>query len=391
MTKKLKNSHNLKSRQHRSIKRHIKSRRSLPKKFLLHPSFAFLLLCVGVLLIGITIRAFAVSLAVSAKVSAPFITTPAVIQIITPTITTATTEPLTAIPSTATTTSASVQDAKTPESAVVVIEKTITLNGECPKNSHLEFHRNGVLAGVAPCIGDPTFTVTLDLVPGLNSIVAKVFNITDDEGPAAQNLYISYTPLVAPTTTPSSTATSTTDTTATNTSNSNSAAKTSTKKQTVKPLNLTGDFADLGFFVNEKGKWDLNVTGGTAPYKIKVSWGDGNTEELVVGKEGDFSVSHTYTKASDRTGYVISIQAEDSNNNPAIFQLISVISEKGSDIGRQVEIANSRLHPSIFSQLKRWLFVAWPAYVILILMLASFWLGEREEYKKLVGRFRRRK
>lgn len=356
--------------QKKLIKQKIRRRRSLHKKFLMHPSFLFLLLCVGVLLVGLTMKAFAVSLTVSAKVSAPLITTPAVIQIITPKITTATSRPAAAIPSNVTTGVAPTQDAKTPETAINVIEKTITLTGECPKNSHLEFYKNGTLAGVAPCIGDPTFSIELDLVPGMNAISAKVYNITGDEGPISQTLYANYESLVPASTTSAET----------------SGALAPIKKTSkTTPLSLTTNFTNLGFYVNQEGQWKINITGGTAPYIIDIDWGNNEKTQMVQITDGDFNIKHTYTRASDTSGYVITIRAIDSKGSPATLQLMSIISDKGSPMAGKVDQANAKQNPSFANKFKRWSVIAWPAYLVLGLMIISFWLGEREEYKKLIA------
>jgi hypothetical protein len=40
---------------------------------------------------------------------------------------------------------------------------------------------------------------------------------------------------------------------------------------------------------------------------------------------------------------------------------------------------------------KSWLWLAWPTYIIIVLMLVSFWLGEREEYQHFFTRHRTKK
>lgn len=308
-----------------------------------------MLLCVGVLLVTTTIQALALSYSVTARVPAPLPPTPAVIQIAIPVHTSANHNDRDDHPTAS-------QSATTPQTAIHSDDKTITLAGDCPKDSHIKIYVNEDLRGVAPCIGDPTFSIEIDLVPGLNKITARVFNITEDEGPLSQPIYISYD--VSP-----------------------SAGQS--------PL-LTTNFQYFGFLVGQKGNWDITVAGGTPPYSFVINWGDGSSSNYDLLNPGVLPISHVYKKASSNTGFVISVNATDSVGQTAVFQLLTVVSDRGSHQASLVAIANSSLSPPLITQIRKWLWVEWPAYLVLVLMVTSFWLGEREEYRRLIRRVQRR-
>lgn len=335
---------------------HYRARRRLPfhKRLVLHPLTLFVYLSVGVGLIFASVQVSATNILVTAKVSAPPITEPAVIQIV--------------APSSSPTQATAAQDAKSVETAVVVRSKQIILSGECPKASHLEFYRNGMFAGVAPCIGDPTFSISLDLVEGINAISAKVFNLTDDEGPISQMIYIKYDTSSENTSTSTSTDTST---------------STSTEDKPATPFFITSDFRYLGFNTGETAKWKIHILGGTAPYMFEINWGDGKSDSIKRLDDADFDITHIYQKASSNTGYIITITANDVNKVASVFQMMSIISEKGSHQAGLISVANNNLNPSVLRVLQKWIWAAWPAYILFSLLIFSFWLGERREYLKL--------
>ena len=343
----------------KQIKQRIRNRRPIHKRFLLHPAILFLLLCVGVTLLIVSVQALADSLTVTAKVSAPLPDSPAVIQ--------------TVAPMDQPTQTQAAAPADSVDTAIHVSDNQVLLNGECPADSHIEFYRNNIFAGVASCIGDPTFSIEINLVNGLNLIVGRVFNITDDEGPISQNLYVYYDIPTAPVVSSPVTGTN---------------PATSTNPQPPSVFLLYSDFRYLGFYTNQKASWNLSLKGGVAPYTFNMDWGDGKKSTLIRPDATPFAITHTYTKASTNTGYTITVSVTDASGNKAVMQLLTIISNTNTHTAGQIAVANENLNPSLFKQLQRWLVVAWPAYIVLALMSVSFWLGEREEYSRLVNRIK---
>jgi hypothetical protein len=332
----------------KTIKRRIRRARPLHKKIFLHPLAVFLILCAGVVLLGTSLGASATDISVVATVAAPLPSAPARVHIVSPI-----SEPWL---------QQTVAQGNSPKTAIFTNTKTVTLTGDCPADTHIQFYRNGLFAGVTSCIGDPTFSITIDLVPGLNIIKAKVFNITNDEGPVSDPIYLNYQlpPSQAPViNTPF--------------------------------LNLSSDFSYLGFLVGRQASWNVIVNGGTPPFHVSVDWGDGNSYSYAEPNNGTVDIRHTYKKASGPDGYEIVVRVTDSKGQKATLNLLTIISNPNTSQAHKIALANAALHPGFFARLKRWLWLAWPAYIIVLLMLISFWLGEREEYYRIVRKFRRRK
>lgn len=74
----------------------------------------------------------------------------------------------------------------------------ITVSGTCPDTSYVTVSRDGILSGTSPCVSN-TFTMQLSLVPGANLLLAKVYNITNNEGPASPPVTVFYDAVNPPT------------------------------------------------------------------------------------------------------------------------------------------------------------------------------------------------
>ncbi len=125
-------------------------RRPMHKRVLLHPLSAFALLCVGVLVVGSTFRGQAATYDVTATVPAPAVTDPAVIT--------------------------------EPSNGQHLSGQAIAVKGSCPPQSYVKLYRDGSFAGVSICNAG-VFSVQSSLLAGANKLQARVFNLTDNEGP----------------------------------------------------------------------------------------------------------------------------------------------------------------------------------------------------------------
>jgi len=128
------------------------ARRPLHKQVLTHPFSAFVMLCIGVLLAGSTFQGRAATYDVTATVPAAALTQPALI-----------TEP------------SADQHVQTDEVRVI---------GACPNPSYVKLYRSEVFAGSTTC-SNGAFSLKVYLSLGRNDLRARVFNITDVEGPVS--------------------------------------------------------------------------------------------------------------------------------------------------------------------------------------------------------------
>jgi len=134
-------------------------RRPLHKRMLLHPFTVMVLLCAGVLIAGSTFHSSAASYDVTASVPA---VPPATAAVITD-----------------------------PVSQQHVSDHPIVVHGTCPPASYVKLYRDGSFSGTGLCTAN-TFQVQTDLYPGANSLHAKVYNLTDAEGPTSVPITVYY-------------------------------------------------------------------------------------------------------------------------------------------------------------------------------------------------------
>jgi hypothetical protein len=118
--------------------------------------------------------------------------------------------------------------------------------------------------------------------------------------------------------------------------------------------------------------WPIDLIGGQAPYAVSIDWGDGTTDVLTRLSPGPFTVKHTYHKVGGYLGsYPLIIRAADAAGHTAYLQLTTIVNAStGTNASGKVATAP----PGISN-----LLVIWPLWILLILMIISFWLGERRE------------
>ena len=311
------------------------------KRLLLHPLTLFGLLCVGVLITGWTYRALADTVISSVVEASPLLTGAMITS---------------------------------PTDGSVFQTSPIDVSGICPDNSYVELYLNGVFDGVAWCSDSNTFTVETSLFSGVNTLLAQDFNATDQQGPATPSIGVTYSPPTVQTTPASSDTTTLTTTTPAATS----------ANQIVLPLLLASDFHFQTFSKTKVFTWPLDLEGGTPPYTVHVAWGDGTSSILHFDTDPVFNLTHTYKSA----GYfAVVATATDSKNQQKVFQMAALVTNaKGTlpGVASTPALPKQQLFSNISTVIstQKWLFLAWPAYIVVFLMALSFWLGERRQYSR---------
>jgi hypothetical protein len=140
------------------------------------------------------------------------------------------------------------------------------------------------------------------------------------------------------------------------------------------PLIVTYNYRYQTHHQGESWNWNLDVGGGSRPYSTTITWGDKSTSTLSRVTETTFSISHTFTSAGN---YEPIIKVSDTEGKTAIFQLSAVV--------KALDNAPQSSSLTIFNDIRNYLWIIWPAYITILLMVVSFWLGEYE----IVHRFTR--
>ncbi len=232
-------------------------------------------------------------------------------------------------------------------------ETPMTVSGNCQPETYVVLYRNGVFSGVGQCMQDGTYSIRTDLFVGPNKLQVRVFSPTDQAGPYSDVRTVYYDPL----------------------------------KQMVSdpdirdPLILKSQFRYQGYYTGSSSSWDLSISGGQPPFAIAVDWGDGKTDLTSKATIGDFNLEHTYQAAGGYRGnYPVQITAKDARGAQTSLQLLAIINNPNGATSTTGTTNGGVTDANSYEHLLKY---AWSGYAAAILMLISFWLGERRELQLL--------
>jgi hypothetical protein len=333
------------------IKRRIRQRQPVHKRILLNPLSVITLLCVTVFVVAWTYKATAASYNLTVEVPAAALTEPAVIT--------------------------------SPVNGQTFSQTPINVSGTCPYDSYVTLHDNNLFSGVAWCSQTGNFQIQTSLFNGANDLTASDYNITNEEGPSTSSVTVN---LEIP---QNSSPTNTTN--PTSATGSSGSSTTNSESSNTPPLVLVTNYTFQMYKTNSMLTWQLKLTGGTPPYAVLVDWGNGKTTNYVIGTGPTFVIHNTYTKQGY---YVIKIYVTDAKANKRMLQLVALVNTPGPT-GMFTTLGNAIAPPTaksgiskLFSSTKGWLWLAWPSLIVVMLMLFSFWLGERQELRRLLAKKR---
>lgn len=231
-----------------------------------------------------------------------------------------------------------------PSSGQVFTNSQIDVTGVCPQGLLVKLYKNEVFAGSVVC-ENGSFNLTIDLFSGDNELVARVFDELDQPGPDSNRPVVTFDD--------------------------------SSGDLTQDRVTLTTNFAKRGANPGETLTWPITVTGGTGPYAISVDWGDGEESLLSLDLAGEFIIEHIY----DTPGtYKIIVRATDANGTTSFLQVVGVSNGAVQDVPIAPTDDGATIAPTTSGGFR---FIVWPLYIMLFLIISTFWLGRRYEIKKL--------
>ena len=207
---------------------------------------------------------------------------------------------------------------------------------------------------------------------GANQLAVQDYNVTNAPGPAGSSIIVNYYPPSTPV--PIS-----------NISVPGSSFPTQPSIRPVPstltpPLIINSAFYYRAFSVNQPFAWIINLSGGSLPYYLTISWGDGSDPSLMLNTT-IYKITHQYALPGN---YVIKLSLMDHSGNTDLLQLIAIVKGNSDALGSSSgNIYGSPGSSSVLPSLGSWLWLIWPSYLIIILMLVSFWLGEKQEFRYL--------
>lgn len=341
-----------------------KSRRqALPlyKRFALHPASVFMLLCVGVFISGWSYEALADSYTVTATVPAAPLTQGSVIS--------------------------------SPTTGTTVTAAKLLVSGTCPSGAYINIYTNNTFSGVTFCQNNGAFSMSDDLYVGVNDIIAKDFNVTNQEGPKTATATVDYIPSSSTT---SSTSTSPAVGSSTTTSNSSTttgaditpglASVGANSASATPPLLLTSNYVYQTSPVASDYTGKVDVQGGTPPYYVNIVWGDGASSNMTFDTDPIFTITHRYNTEGY---YAIQVKAVDKTGGVRFIQMAARVVRPNStgnisttNTNYSLPVVSQTTSTTLFKKSSRdLLWVAWPSFIIVVIMVFSFWLGERQEVR----------
>ena len=317
---------------------HHHSARHLPHGATSYPSLVFLILLAGVVLSGITVGS-------RADVPAGFDTPPAVHGSIL--FRTAVFGPP---PRTKPTIS-------TPQNNQHFGTPLITISGSCERGFLTRVSDNGIFTGAIFCSPAGTYQLQAQLFLGTNTLVVADFDNLDQSSPASDAVVVAYDGFsiegISPVTPPSSSST--------------------TGK--VIPFYIYAQNPIKAYNPGDETTWELAFIGGTAPYALQINWGDGTIDLLSESSADAFTVKHIYKQSGTgpRSSYNIALKGTDVNNQTAYLQLTVQVNQRSGTIADTRPNSDGRL------------MIAWPLWVVALLMVAGFRIGELTVARKQLG------
>ncbi|MDB5170586.1 MAG: hypothetical protein JWO35_280 [Candidatus Saccharibacteria bacterium] len=264
------------------------------------------------------------------------------------------------------------------------------VSGTCPVNTYVTLYRNGAFSGVALCQTDGTYSLQTGLFVGANELQARVFSPTDVPGPMSSSVNVVYAPPAPPpdpTPTPgqASNPNTSTPSSGTGTSSNQPSSGTASQAAPADPLMFKTSFNYRGQYTGTASTWQLDLSGGNPPYAISVDWGDGTTSLISRPRAGVFGIDHTYKAAGGYKGsYTVKFKASDADGTQTYIQLLAIVNDppSGTGVTNKIDLlgGNTESAPAYVQKLLQYV---WPSYGGVVLMLTSFWLGERHELKHL--------
>lgn len=228
-----------------------------------------------------------------------------------------------------------------PSSGTTSRNNPITVSGLCSEDLLVKIFKNGVFGGSVQCQSG-SFSMSVDLFEGTNDLIAKQYDLLDQESPPSSTVSVTYTSA-----NPSSTAS--------------------------EQVSLTSNFAKRGANPRELLSWPIIISGGQGPYAVTVEWGDGEDSILSIVSPGEFDIEHTY---SNPGVYTIVVKAVDVNGKTAYLQLVAI----GNGALEQAGVAGAVSDGASPTKTR----ILWqPAAIMIPFIISTFWLGKRYAIHRL--------
>ena len=231
-----------------------------------------------------------------------------------------------------------------PTNGTVLSYIPISISGLCPSNLLIKIFDNNVFTGSSICTNG-SYSLKVGLFNGSNSLYAQDFDALGQGGPLSNSVNVTF----------------------------NSGQYSVPGSQ----VTITSAYAELGANPGQQLSWPIIIGGGTPPYAISTTWGDGLSPTLQSSAfSGKLDITHTYTSPGI---YIVNVAITDNNGSTAFLQLVAVANGQLAPSTNTTPAASTKTTTNTI-----------PWWVLLIIALAlwpTFWLGSRHGRSVLSRKF----
>lgn len=250
---------------------------------------------------------------------------------------------------------------------------SVALSGTCPVTIpaiSVVVYRGSSIIGSTPCDFDGTFSLTVPLLEGVNSLFARAMTVTNHVTPPSNNVVISYN---APTPTQPTTPPSAPKPSEIPPLNSEEAvdapkAETPRKPSESSPPVIIVENPIVIFGPNKEAVWRGTLEGGSPPYTLTIDWGDGTKTVIKDISPGEHEARHIYTKLRS---YKIQLVAVDENGTTVLGIFAAVTPYVSNENGGGATIKTDVTIPLIGLYI---------AYISTLGIFGYFWLKYRHRF-----------
>ncbi len=246
-----------------------------------------------------------------------------------------------------------------------VTTSLVTVSGTCPTGNLVAIYRNGVSAGSTICTDQSTFSLPVQLQPGLNVLQAQNYDALNQPGPSTSQISVTYiAPLSNNAATPAA-----------------DQLPSPVPQPSASPCYLNNQQVPQGHalillvpcitrsvYVGENLSLPVTITGGIKPYALYVDWGDTTTTELFsFASDGRQFLAHTFATSGIKT---IQLRLADSTGNSYRIQTVVQVD------GTTAVPASSPLQGVGNTLQQVWVEASVPVYWSVVALFAGFWIGD---------------
>jgi hypothetical protein len=228
----------------------------------------------------------------------------------------------------------------------------VVISGSCPiahPDVIVVVTRDNQTVGSAVC-NSGSFSVSVTMVLGVNIFIPTYVTIVGDYGPAGQPITVTYQP---PTTTPIG------------------GGQGGSRAATGEELTLKIGVPFIAYKANQSISFSISVSGGTPPYALVISWGDGTEDAHALQTAEQRTVTHTYTNAAQRS---VQIKVVDKAGTIRRYSLAAVSTTLSLTYGTPQIKSDTFLSQRAITNI-------WVVYGSVLALVILLWLIDRYELK----------